>query len=155
MEPAQARNAALAFLKSHNAGVLATVTREGVPHASVVHYIADESFSLYFLTLRSSRKYRALLQNPRVAFVVGTQDIPQTLQIEGMAEELRSEEELGARMPGLLGTLSSNSRYYAPLTKLDAEDTAAVWVQAKWVRWGDFASPEFGTRSNLVEIPLG
>jgi len=149
-----ARKAALEFLKAHTAGVVATVSREGVPHASAVYYISDDTFSLYFITLRSSRKYAAIQANPRVAFVVVDTATPRTLQVEGMAAELRDEESVNAHMPGLLAALTSNSRYYAPITKLDFAATAVVWVQAKWVRWGDYASIESGTAHVLTEIPL-
>ena len=80
-----ARSAALAFLKANRAGVIATVSSEGTPHASVVYYVTDDSFNIYFVTKIDSRKYASIKANPTVAFTVGHLDVPQTLQIEGIA----------------------------------------------------------------------
>lgn len=82
---ATARAEALAFLKAHKAGVLSTISREGKAQGSAVYYVCDEDFNIYFLTLFSSRKFESLKANPYVAFTVGTQDVPQTVQIEGVA----------------------------------------------------------------------
>lgn len=149
-----ARADALAFLKSHKAGVLATVGADGAPHASAIYYVTDDDFNLYFLTLFSSRKYEAIRANPAVAFTVGTSDVPQTLQIEGVAAELSHEEEKRAHISDLVKVLTSNSQYYAPITKLDPSEVVMIWVQPKWVRWADFSSVESGTEKVLVEIPL-
>ncbi len=148
----EARRAALAFLKAHTAGVIATVASDGKPHASAVYYVSDDNFSIYFLTLRTSRKYAAIQANPWSAFVVGTQDVPQTLQIEGPAVELKTDEEKQAHITDLVKVLTSNSTYYAPITKLSPAETVIMWLEAKWVRWGDYASPLQGTENVLTEI---
>ncbi len=148
------KSEALAFLKSHKAGILATVSSDGKPHASAVYYVADENFNIYFLTLFSSRKYQAIQSNPAVAFTVGTLDVPQSLQIEGVASEIRHEDEKKAHISDLVQVLTSNSRYYAPITKLDPSEVVMIWVQPKWVRWGDFSSGAAGSENVFTEIPL-
>lgn len=148
-----ARTAALQFLKSHTAGVLATV-HDGKPHASAVFYVADDHFNIYFLTLLSSRKFQALKGNPSVAFVIGSQDVPQTLQIEGTAMELTHEDDTSAHMPDLMQALTSNPNYYAPITQLDRSQVVMVWIKPSWVRWGDYAAGENGTAHVLKDIPL-
>ena len=60
---AKKRAEALAFLRSHNTGVLATCGKDGEPHASAIFYVADEKFNIHFLTLFNSRKYKALKEN--------------------------------------------------------------------------------------------
>jgi len=152
MEKASAE--ALAFLKAHKAGVIATVSREGRPHASAVYYTADDKFSIYFLTLASSRKYAAALANPWAAFVVGTQDIPQTLQIEGPLTEIRRREDADNHASDLIDALTSTGSYYAPITKLDPADTVLMWLQPKWIRWADYTSPLNGDKNIFTEIPV-
>lgn len=149
-----ARADALSFLKSHKAGVLATAGADGAPHASAIYYVADDDFNLYFITLFSSRKYEAIRANPAVAFTVGTLDVPQTLQIEGVASELSHEDEKKEHISDLVKVLTSNSQYYAPVTKFDPSEVVMIWIQPKWVRWGDFSSVESGTDKVLTEIPL-
>lgn len=147
------RAEALAFLKAHSAGVLSTVSTDGKAHGSAVYYVADENFNIYFLTLKTSRKFANLSANPSVAFTVGRQDVPQTLQLEGVATALQHPEDIGAHAGDLLKVLTSNSTYYAPLTKLDNDATAIVWIQPKWIRWADYTSPATGSKNVLIEIP--
>ncbi|HWP61761.1 MAG TPA: pyridoxamine 5'-phosphate oxidase family protein [Candidatus Paceibacterota bacterium] len=143
---------ALEFLRSHTAGVLATVSREGKPHASVVYYTSDEHFSIYFLTLASSRKYQAMQANPWAAFVVGTMDVPQTLQIEGPVVQLHAEDEMGKHLPDLMQRLTSNATYFAPITKMDPADIVVMWLEAKWIRWGNYAISENGNEHVFTEL---
>ena len=131
----QSRAAALDFLKSHSAGVLSTVSADGKAHGSAIYYVADDNFNIYFLTLKTSRKFANLQANPSVALTVGRQDVPQTIQLEGVASMLEHPEDIGAHASDLMKVLTSNSRYYAPLTQLDNDATAIVWIQPKWIRW--------------------
>ena len=147
------RALALEFLKSHTAGVLATLSREGTPHASVVYYTCDDAFSVFFVTLISSRKYAAMKANPNAAFVVGTLDVPQTLQMEGVVTELTAGDEMmGKKLPELLQRLTSNATYFAPITKLDPADIVVMWLQPKWIRWADYATPEAGNKNVFTEF---
>lgn len=148
------RTEALSFLKSHQAGVLSTVTPEGGAHGSAIYYVADDSFNIYLLTLKTSRKFANLQANPRVALTVGRQDVPQTLQLEGVASALQHPEDIGAHAADLMQVLTSNSRYYAPLTKLDNDATAIVWIQPKTVRWADYTVAAHGTDAVIIDIPL-
>ncbi|HEY4488168.1 MAG TPA: pyridoxamine 5'-phosphate oxidase family protein [Candidatus Paceibacterota bacterium] len=147
---------ALAFLKANHMGVLATCGSDGMPHASTVFCIADDDFNIYFLTLISSRKYKALRENPHVAFVVSTGDIPQTLQIEGTAEEIQSDAlklKLSAKLVDLL--LEKSKRYFAPIVKLDSAEIVLMWIKPAWVRWGDYSVLDTtGTANVQSEITL-
>ena len=146
------RAAAYQFLKEHRAGVLASASPDGKPHASVVYYTSDERFSIYFITLASSRKYQALKANPWGAFVVGTLDMPQTLQIEGPIVELRENDDKGKHLSQLLENLTSNAQYFAPITKMDPADMVVMWLEAKWIRWADYAQSESGNEHVFTEL---
>jgi nitroimidazol reductase NimA-like FMN-containing flavoprotein (pyridoxamine 5'-phosphate oxidase superfamily) len=152
--PEEARKDALAFLKRHSIGVLATAGPRNEAHASMVYYTAGDDFSVYFLTLLNTRKYRTLTDNPRAAFVVATPEIPQTIQIEGLAMDISLDEEAAARKEELFEALNKNAQFYAPITKLDPAMTAVVWLRPTWVRWADYAFGGDGTKQVQVEIPL-
>lgn len=146
------RTEALRFMKEHQAGVLATVGEDGQPHASAVYYTSDEKFNLYFLTQSSSRKAEALRANPKVAFTIGSQNVPQTLQIEGIAEEVRYQETRDEKAAQLAEVLMSASTYFAPVTKLNPADTVIIWIQPKWIRWADYATQASGNENVWKEI---
>lgn len=77
---------AIAFINEHKLGVIATVNAERKPECATVHYFFDEeNWVIYIVTRSGSRKYQNILQNPNVAFVIGTAMGHQTLQIEGTA----------------------------------------------------------------------
>ncbi len=154
IELEHARLDALAFLKNHKAGVLATVSAESNPHASMVYYSSDDGFNLYFLTLISSRKFAALSAHPTVAFTVAGTDVPQTLQIEGVAMDISLDEEARNKKDELMEVLNSNNWFYAPISKLDPADVVVVWLKPMWVRWGDYAFAANGSSNVLKEIPL-
>jgi len=148
-----ARQDALAFLKRHKTGVLATVGRDYKIQASMVYYVADDDFNIYFLTLTNSRKFEALNEHPQVAFTVATDDVPQTLQIEGMAADISLDEEEKKKKDALFEILNSN-QFYAPISKLDPAGLVMIWIRPTWVRWADYAFEEIGNRHIFKEIPI-
>ena len=75
------------FMDNERLGVLTTATRTGHPQAALMGFAVTPELEIIFDTVRSSRKYLNLKQNPRVAWVVGcTSEV--TVQYEGEAEEL-------------------------------------------------------------------
>ncbi len=150
----RARVDALAFLERHKTGVLATVSPEGTAHASMVYYTADDNFNIYFLTLTNSRKFASIQAHPQVAFTVSIPDVPQTLQIEGMAMDISLDEEGARKKDQLFEVLNSNPWFYAPVTKLDPATSAIVWVRPTWIRWADYAFEQNGTEHVFKEIPI-
>lgn len=148
------RKDALAFLLRHKTGVLATVSPTGDAHASMVYYTADEEFNVYFLTLSSTRKYAGLSAHPQVAFTVANPDVPQTLQLEGIAMDITLDKDAPAKKDELVAVLNSNNWFYGPITKLDPAEVVVVWVRPTWVRWADYAFEEAGSAHVLKEIPL-
>jgi hypothetical protein len=79
------------FMDGERLGVLSTTTNAGRPEAALMGFAVTPELEIIFDTVRSSRKYPNLKENPRVAWVVGcTTEI--TVQYEGEAEELGGAE---------------------------------------------------------------
>ena len=150
----RARADALAFLKKHKVGTLATLAGEYHLHASTVYYTADDDFNIYFLTQIDSRKYKALQEHPQIAFTIAVAEIPQTLQVEGMAMDISLDEEEEKKKDALFAILNSNPQFYAPLTKMDPAELVMVWIRPTWIRWADFAFEQVGNRHLFKEIPI-
>jgi nitroimidazol reductase NimA-like FMN-containing flavoprotein (pyridoxamine 5'-phosphate oxidase superfamily) len=151
----KARQDALAFLKHHRTGVLATISRNYEPHASAVHYTADDKFNVYIVTRTNSRKFDALSAHPQVAFTVAVDHVPQTLQIEGMAANISDTDEARVKKDELFEIHSKNLLFYAPISKMDPHETAIIWIQPRWIRWSDYAFAEDGDEHVFQEIPVG
>jgi general stress protein 26 len=150
----RARKDALAFLKRHKTGVIATTPGENSVQASMIYYVADEKFNVYFLTQTNSRKFKALEAHPQVAFTVSTMETPQTLQIEGMAVDLSLDVEAAEKKDELFAVLNSNPWFYTPIAKLDPAESALVWIRPTWIRWADFAFADTGSAHVFTEIPV-
>ena len=118
------------FMDGERLGVLSTATKDGSPEAALMGFAVTPELEIIFDTVRTSRKYPNLKENPCVAWVVGcTTEI--TVQYEGEAEELE-----GAALTK-----------YKPIYFRKFTDGAARenWdgityfvVRPKWVRYCDY-----------------
>jgi len=88
----------IAYLESQLIAVVASSSPDGQPQASTVFYWINDRegnrFNFYFVTRKTTRKYNNILQNPKVAVVVGTAFEPNTVQIDGIAEQLEADLSL-------------------------------------------------------------
>ena len=84
------REEVLGFMKRERLGVLATIGSDGQPEAALMGFAVTPALEMIFDTVKTSRKYPNLKENPRVALVIGcSSEI--TVQYEGWAEELGGE----------------------------------------------------------------
>jgi Pyridoxamine 5'-phosphate oxidase len=119
------------FMDSERLGVLTTATNSGQPQAALMGFVVTPALEIIFDTVRSSRKYPSLKENPRVAWVVGcTTEV--TVQYEGEAEELNGEA-LAKYKPF----------YFQKFTDGPARENWAgityFVVRPKWVRYCDYS----------------
>jgi uncharacterized pyridoxamine 5'-phosphate oxidase family protein len=118
------------FMDGERLGVLTTATNSGRPQAALMGFAVTPELEIIFDTVRSSRKYPNLKENPRCAWVVGcTTEV--SVQYEGEAEELEG------------ATLAKYKPIYfrkftdGPVRENWAGMTYFV-VRPKWVRYCDY-----------------
>ena len=73
------------FLRRYRLAVQASVAADGAPQAAVVGFSVSDACEIVFDTLTSTRKYRNLVADPRIALVIGW-DHAITAQIEGVVD---------------------------------------------------------------------
>lgn len=132
------RSDAVAFLKQHVLASLATISPEGTPRVRTVYYDCDDSLSLYFLTLENTRKVSDIRANPHAAFVVTDSEESQTLQMEGMFEEITETAAFGPALSKLSSFLYPEGKAAAPVTHMDPAKPRMFKFVPNWVRFGDF-----------------
>jgi nitroimidazol reductase NimA-like FMN-containing flavoprotein (pyridoxamine 5'-phosphate oxidase superfamily) len=122
------------IIRRHRLAVLATTSADLQPEAAVVGIAITPNLEIVFDTVRSSRKYHNLLVQPKVAFVIGMKN-EVTTQYEGVAIELRGEEDNGYR-----------EAYYAVFP--EGRERAATWeglvhfvVKPRWIRYSNYNEP--------------
>lgn len=88
----------LDYLGTQLLGVLSYVNAAGKPQSALVAVTETEGLDLIFGTDKTSRKYQQILNNPHVAFVIGTDvEAGITVQYEGIATEVDGAELEKAR----------------------------------------------------------
>ena len=88
--------------------VLATSAGD-VPYCSLMAYTTDNTGTRFFMvTLRNSRKYKNIVDNPRVSLLIDSREVSprsnqKALTIEGVCAAIKSEEKRKAVQAKLLG----------------------------------------------------
>jgi len=118
------------FMDGERLAVLATVGEDGRPEAALMGFAVTPELEIIFDTVRSSRKYPNLKNNPRVAWVIGcTTEV--TVQYEGVADELEGEE-----------LAKCKKTYFAKFPDGPARESwpgiTYFVVRPKWVRYCDY-----------------
>jgi uncharacterized pyridoxamine 5'-phosphate oxidase family protein len=123
------------FVAQRGLAVVATIGGKGEPQAALVGVAATSQGEIVFDTLTSSRKYRNISSNPRVALVVGWDD-EVTLQCEGLAD-LPLGEDL-ARCQS-----TSFAQYPDGRQRAASPDIRHVRVRPGWLRYSDYRPDSF------------
>jgi len=120
------------FLAKCKLGVLGTIGPGGTPQAALIGIAVTEKLEIVFDTVKSSRKYPNLIARPACSFVIGGWGAgEQTVQYEGEAEELKSQDL---------------ERYQEIYFRVYPDGPARMtWpgivyfvVRPKWIRYSDF-----------------
>jgi nitroimidazol reductase NimA-like FMN-containing flavoprotein (pyridoxamine 5'-phosphate oxidase superfamily) len=96
-----------ALVKDKNICVLATVAG-GKPHCSLMAYVTDENCEeIYMVTLRDTRKYKNLTENPAISLLIDSREKTPRLEakaltVEGVCAGIESEEKRKAVRTRLL-----------------------------------------------------
>ncbi len=137
------RKIIFSFLNSQPLAVISTVNDKGNPESALIGFGGKEDLVLIVGTNKSTRKYKNVLKNPRVALAIGFGQEMITVQYEGIAE-LMPDSELK----------EYQKLYYVknPSAKKYESDEGQVYFKIipKWIRYTDFnKDPE-----ELFEITL-
>jgi general stress protein 26 len=118
------------FMNRERLAVLATIGENGQPEAALMGFAVTPELEIIFDTVRTSRKYPNLKNNPRTAWVIGcTSEV--TVQYEGIAQELEGEELANYKKTYFAAFPDGSTREKWPAI------TYFV-VRPKWVRYCDY-----------------
>lgn len=119
------------FIRQYKFGVLATVSPNNIPESAYVGIAVTPDLRIIFDTVSDSRKYKNLLLNPNISFVIGWNN-EQTIQYEGTAKIPDTND-----LNNLLQT------YFIVFP--DGKDRKENWkniayfcVEPKWIRYSNF-----------------
>ena len=132
-------------------GVVSTVNEENKPESAFVYYAFDENLNIYFATREVSRKYKNILQNKNVSFVIATENPPQTLQLEGIASVHNDAGEQKHLFQELVG-LASTKHFSAPISQQPTGGLQFIKISPSWIRFGNFEVRKHGDTFEEVEL---
>ena len=119
------------FISKNKYAVLSTVTKDNHPEAAVVGIAVTPDLVIIFDTVSTSRKYKNLIENPSIAFVIGW-DNEQTIQYEGIAK-IPTPAELDQLLETYFRVFPDGRE-----RKETWKDIAYFYVEPKWIRYSDF-----------------
>jgi uncharacterized pyridoxamine 5'-phosphate oxidase family protein len=122
-------------MKRSKLAVLASINHLGRPESALIGVAFSEDLEIVFDTVKSSRKYKNILKNPLVAFVIGWED-ESTLQFEGIAHELHGEE--GKKYKEIYFEAYPDGRQ----RNSNWPDIVHFVVRPKWIRYSNFLEPQ-------------
>ena len=108
--------------------VVSSVNPEGQPHAALVYFIFDrDAFELYFMTKDTTRKFKNIQVNNKVAAVIGTKDEAATVQIEGTAEIITDHNQQMDMLKKLLEVANGGSGNWPAVMRLPGTEPPHVF----------------------------
>lgn len=124
----------LHYMKARRYATQASVSETGAPQAAIIGVAVTDAFELVFDTLNTSRKYRNLRREPRIALTIGGDD-DCCVQYEGLADEPKGAE---------LETLKQVyfARFPDGLERERLPEIAYFRVKPLWIRFSDYRSAE-------------
>lgn len=118
------------FAVSQRLAVVATVSPSNEPQAALMGVAMTPDLEIVFDTRNTTRKYRNLLANPRVALVIGcTSGI--SVQYEGVAEEL-SGDGLARYLPVYFAAFPDG------VERQNWPGMTYFLVRPRWLRYSDY-----------------
>lgn len=134
-------------------GTISTVSEENKPESATVYFVYDQTLDIYFLTRKKSRKYKNIMHNPHVAFVVTCEHPPKTIQLEGVASVVTDPKEQMDHFNELVKR-SSERNPVPPVAQLvDSGEMVFMKISTAWARFGKFEAMREGGKfieANLV-----
>lgn len=125
----------LDFIKTKKHAVISTYSLSQPPEAALIGFGETEDFEIIFGTYKTSKKYKNLKQNNKVAFVIGWDEDYITVQYEGVAEEL-DKSEIEKYVPFYHKKVPGAVTYHS-------HPNQTYWkVKPTWIRYSDLSEDE-------------
>ncbi len=118
-------------------GVISTASIDGKPESAVVYFSSDDNLNIYFTTRSDNRKYKNISANPRVSFVIFSENPPETIQIEGIATAITDPDEQAALFSETVARAAKNNAV-PPIDKISESEIMFIRIAATWARLGNF-----------------
>jgi general stress protein 26 len=143
------------FLETHSVGILATASREGIPHAATMYFVIGPELELYFVTRQETTKHRNLSENPNAALAVFDAASQTTVQAMGTVEVVTDDTLQTSIYSKVVAiTKQTSGDHQPPLTKLDAGKYVVYQLKPKTLRMAEFIKAEYPPVDEIFEVAI-
>lgn len=143
------------FLESHNVGILATASKEGVPHAATMYFIVEPNAQIYFVTREQTTKHHNISENPQVALAIFDAATQTTVQAMGNVEVVTDptlQATIFSKVQAV--TKATSGEHQPPLTKIDAGGYVTYLLKPQTLRMAEFIKAEYPPVDQIFEIAI-
>lgn len=123
------------FIHSKIHAVISTCDTSNQPEAALIGFGETENLEIIFGTYTTTRKYKNILENNKVALVIGWDDDSCTVQYEGIASEIN--REVWDRYVNMYHEKVPRAKKFR-----DFPDQTYFKVKPMWIRFSDLSSDE-------------
>jgi general stress protein 26 len=128
------RPVALSFVQQQPFLTLATCSRAGEPHSSVLLYDIDDDFTIYTVTHQETYKVNQLLDNPVVAgsiYEIGNAYV----QFHGVVKLVKSNAQILKIYTRLAAKATEVKKFWPPIFKFPGQDYLVFSIKPTWLRY--------------------
>ncbi len=127
------------FLKAHDLGVISTTRVDGSPIGAAIYYVVDEDFNIFFVTKTNTIKFSNLKMNSVTALTVIDESERTTIQAEGVAEEIKSDDA-EPKIMNMLAKVRSDKKHvwFPPVALLEDGEYTLVKIRLNKVKLADY-----------------
>jgi pyridoxine/pyridoxamine 5'-phosphate oxidase len=119
------------FMARFRYGIVSSISKAGTPQSALVGIATTPELEIVFDTVKTSRKYSNLIDNPACSFVIGGWEGEQTVQFEGLAMEPKGDELRRYQQAYFTAWPDGPTRMSWP-------GITYFVVRPRWIRYSDF-----------------
>ena len=117
---------------------LCTVSEEGQPQCSLVHFAVNGHSDILFFSKEETRKSRNIEKNPKVSMLLSNESKEEILQIEGVAERINNEGERRKAFALIRKATKRKLNWINPAGKIFGGELVLYKVYVTWAQLGHF-----------------
>lgn len=128
------KNTVLSHLNGTKLATISTSNaKTNQPESALIAFVEDKNLNLYFQTASDTRKFNNLINNPKIALVIGFSE--KTIQYEGVATQIVNADHI-ARVKTMFKTKKS------PTTQefLNRPNVAFFSIKPTWIAYSDYSA---------------
>lgn len=141
------------FLKNHDIGIMASATLRGEPHASLVNYLIDDKFNIYFMAREGAHKYKNIEVNPPACLVVCNESFGSSVEVKGHAKKVKDGNRTNDLLAKLAAAIRKNNPGPLPILHYPGSEIFLFHLEPRSLTYADFYTPST-TEGEFFEVHI-